>query len=208
MKLYGPPSENQHAFYKVFPKNFRVRESIGDGSCFFHSLASAITKDYDQLSRNHQRVAGLHLRQKFKDLMNEQLYHNTIASIKKKLKKRGMDALLTNIDSWDQFDKKMDNTRTWADLIIISVVGIRLNMNILFWDSVGKCLYYGVDNIDHIQKGWPTILVEWEKRSHFNLIVKQNTTKDSVVTQRQFFWAEDSAFLKKLIKQYHLYGKQ
>lgn len=199
----GPPTQNKDAFYRVFPSSFCVRPSIGDGSCFFHSLTAAITKDYDDLDTAQQTAAGRHLRDRFLDKMNEQLYCNTLTRIKRTMTKKGLEELVADADSWHKFSSKMGNYKTWADLIIISVVGLRLNLNILFWDSVGKKLYYGVDNWNNIRKGWPTVLIEWEDRSHFNLIIKREVHNDTVLTQRQFFWKTDRAFLSDLHLKYN-----
>ena len=202
MSTCGPPSKNQAAFNRVFPVAFCVRPSIGDGSCFFHSLCAAITEGYDAMTKEQQTVAGRHLRDQFLKMMNEQLYCNTLARIRRTMKEKGLEELIDAPDSWSKFKNKMGNYRTWADLVIISVVGLRLQMNIIFWDSVGKQLYYGVDNFDSIEKGWPTILIEWEDRSHFNLIVKQEVQGSLLVTQRQFFWEKDRAFLRDLQRMY------
>ena len=207
MSTCGPPSKNKDAFYRVFPATFCVRPSIGDGSCFFHSLCAAITKGYDEMSKEQQTVAGRYLRDQFLNKMNEQLYCNTLARITRTMKQKGLEELVQDADSWSKFKNKMGNYRTWADLVIISVVGLRLQMNIVFWDSVGKQLYYGVDNFDSIKRGWPTILIEWEDRSHFNLIVEQEEKGDTLVTQRQFFWNRDSAFLQDLQRMYRKENK-
>lgn len=202
----APPTQNKAAFYSVFPSNVCIRVSIGDGSCFFHSICSAITKGYDEMTKHEQTIAGRYLRDKFAKLINEQIYSNSIAKIKKELTKKNR---LSHFEpsSYTEFKKKIFNFKVWADLVMISIFALRLHYNILFWDSTSKEFYYGTDNFELArQRGDPTIIIEWQSRSHFNLIVQQKPlSKNRIKIKRQFHFdnKEDNAFLNRIEKEYN-----
>ena len=197
-------------FEKVFPptKNskFGVLNSHGDGSCFFHSVVAALTEHYDQMTKADQKRAGHRFRHAFLDLMNEQLYTNAMHRIRLDLTQKGRENLLNGSEySYNEFRERMLNFRTWADATIISSVSLLLQLNIVFFDSVGQKLYYGVDNFRRARKkGLPTILVEWQGREHFNLIVRVTQLPNNKTRiDRQFFFDRDNAFLERLEKIYN-----
>lgn len=198
-------------FEKAFPSTesskFGVLESHGDGSCFFHSVVAALTEHYDQMKPADQVRAGRTFRRAFLDLMNEQLYANAMHRIRTDLALKGSESILNGSQySYNEFRKRMLNFRTWADATIISSVALLLQLNIVFFDGVGQKLYYGVDNFRRArEKKLPTILVEWQDRSHFNLIVRvTQLPNNKTQVDRQFFFDRDSdnAFLERLERMY------
>jgi hypothetical protein len=199
-------AKNSAGFLRVFPKTatqeFGVLDTIGDGSCFFHSVTAATTENYDQLSKADQTKAGRAFRQAFLNKMNEQIYANTLQHVRQTMKAKQSDHILENYD-YMQFKQKMANFRSWADAVIISTVAALMRLNLVFFDSTSNKLYYGVDNFAKAKAhNWPTILIEWENRSHFNLIVRKTKLSKAVKIERQFHYAKDSAFLQRLESHY------
>jgi hypothetical protein len=187
------PKKNEH-FVKVFGPDFGVLRTIGDGSCFFHSICSAIFRQYDQLSRKKQQEAGHHLRLKFMSKMNQQLYHKILERLRQKQRGKHFERY-----SYDEFKQRMNNTKRWADLIVISTVSLLLKLNIIFYDQVGQTFHYGVDENKHFLEKYPTIFILWQDRSHFELIVR----KTNKLIERQFHYHKHKRLLDKIINYYN-----
>lgn len=192
-KKYFPPSKNS---------SFIVLESHGDGSCFIHSLCRALTKDYELLTNKQQLEYGREYRSKFKNIINEQEYYMILEKLKK-----GKNAALYRENEYDfvTFKKKLGNFRTWSDLIIIAVFAIKLNLNLIFYDSKLDKLYTGVNNFDQLEKNphLQTLLIEWENHNHFNLIAKCLKQPNKIVIQKQFLMKRQSD--RKLINNLKKY---
>jgi len=181
-----------------------ILPSIGDGSCMYHSIAQAIVPGYYHKSRSDQTKIGRYLRQQFKSLINEQMYANTVEVIQKEMKKNGISNQL-QVTPFSKWKHDMNNHRTWADLLQISIFGLRMRLNLVFYNSRGKQFYYGVSNFKKAeQENLPTVLIEWERLMHFNLICKQNTDEHNNTTiQRQFFYPKDKVLLNRIKTLYN-----
>ena len=196
-RFYTLDPKTNPNFEKVFGKDFGALSTIGDGSCFFHSVTSAIFPGYDQLSRSKQQEAGHQLRLKFMKKMNQQLYHKVLERLRQKQNNKSFERY-----SYETFKQKMNNTKRWADLVVISTVSLLLRLNILFYDQVGNQFYGGVDENKHYLKKYPTIFILWQDRSHFELIVRH---KNSTL-ERQFHYHKHKALLDRIINFYNKNG--
>lgn len=198
MSFYQPKDAN---FRKLFGSSFYVQDTLGDGSCLFHSIATAtFGSEYDSLTDTQKQKAGHELRLQLKDKITIQ--HFMVAQQKIKQKQQKMGIPYTEI-SYTEFQKKMGDTKVWADTLLISVLSMVLDYNVLFYDlSTTKDFYRGVDRL-HKLKTSPTIFIAWRDKSHFELIVQRlnpNTKKE--LRRRQFFWNKDKKLLNRIKHEY------
>lgn len=193
-------------FAWVFGDDFRVVDTFGRGSCFFHSLANALCEGYDWEQDTRKREAlGIKLRHSFAKYSNEQLYKeamDNVLSRLKKMRKTFGSRVPANpeVPSYRTFRDKMEKTSIWADLVLISYVAQIFNLNLLFWDESSCGFYFGVDSFNLVDAGIPTIFVNWRNHTHFELILRIDKQKNRI--ERQFFADKHPALLKRVRDEY------
>jgi len=192
-------------FASIFGPDFRVLDTFGKGSCFFHAWAAAITEGYDWIKDKKVKEAiGIELRQSVYKYANEQLYNDAVQFVKHKYEQYAKDCAhhtppSPTIPSFHTFRRNLKNTTVWADLVMISFVAYTFNFNLLFWSDDDCAFYYGCDRLD-VKNDLPTIIILWHNHVHFETVVQ--VKKDGTV-KRQFHWPQDSAFLSRIQKEYN-----
>lgn len=151
------------------PGSFGRVGTIGEGSCFFHSLCYVTNRDnYAFQSYDDQLKIAHNFRcTTFKERFTEDEY--------KKLKKTVPNYEKTYEELIEGFCKP----NVWADEIMIKFACKLLGYNILFLDFTSSNMYCNVvsqDALDAVHAeqdiNQNTILVGWVSRSHFEPIVK------------------------------------
>lgn len=194
---------NKPNFNKLFTCNsnekFIILPSHGDGSCFLHSIVRAITKNYENLSTKQQLFIGREYRKKFNTIITEQYFNFILNKLKS-----GRHAKLFEQNEYNYitFKQKFGDYKIWSDLIMISIFALRLNFNLIFYDSQNDEIYMGVENFDNLKESTPTIFIEWENHSHFNLIAKAIKIKNKIKIQTQFFINKDRQLIENFKKEF------
>lgn len=163
--------------------------TIGEGSCFFHSVAFALNRDnYSKLDDDAKKKMVYAWRKSFADSFTQQ--DHDLLRIRKK---------------YDLVKKRMEMPTEWADESIIRYVAHKLNMNIIFMDMRTKTAFCGIHNEAVLygsgDKSIPTVLVAWVNRQHFESIVRI----DGPTTLRTLFSetdAHDRSMIQHLMQTY------
>jgi hypothetical protein len=154
--------------------------TIGEGSCFFHSLCFAMNKDgYPALTESDKKKLVHAWRCKtFGDACTKEAF--------KKHSKNQTEA------AFKTFKKKLCNPTTWADETMIRFASELTDTNIVFLDLRNKETYCGLHH-DKVLHGTadpvPTIVVAWVNREHFEPIVR---IADASGTLHTMFDTDDS----------------
>ena len=150
------PSAMTGAF---FSGNRMFRHGVwDDGSCFFHSIASALNyKGYNQLSPDKRRVAGRRLRCGVWKHLNQLAWAKVWA-------RRGIDPGAVHRELADMKTMFADH-KTWADVHMILYVMDKLNINVIFFDLENESIYCGVRGYDAGRQ--QTVLIAWVGHTHF-----------------------------------------
>lgn len=195
-------------FQKIFGPEFRVVDTLGDGSCMFHALANALCPSYDWIKDRRTKTAvGLRLRDSILKYSNQSLYDAAMEQLRQRHARLARDPNvsappLPHIPPYRTFREKMSNTHEWAEITMISFCAFCFGFNLMFFSDVECNFYFGVDRLDAVEQ-LPTIFICWSQHSHFELICRVN---DDGSVDRQFFWQKDRALLDRVAKAYNEAG--
>ena len=156
-----------------------------DGSCFFHTVCSALNlaNCRNKSAEARQRI-GHQFRRSIQKQVSEENWHN----IWKRRKVQDPD-LLPKVDKVRQM---LSNTSTWADVYMIFVTMDLLDLNLIFFDATSDQIYCGVRGLD--TQNQRTVLVLWINHSHFEPIVRNGT---------DFVYTSKDPFVEQLMTRYH-----
>ena len=147
--------------------------TIGDGSCFFHSICLALDQhdlwigSYVDSSKEKRQEIAHELRRVLSEAVTEEELDTIFAEATNSLTKPTLDA----------FKKKLKNSKTWADEPIIRYTSKKLNKNIIFLNLSSNSMFCNVHHPDILKnihcktcEALETIVVAWVKHQHFELI--------------------------------------
>jgi hypothetical protein len=168
--------------------------TIGEGSCFFHSVAFAMnlpvgSQRYPDLSISEKKNFIKQWRKSFAEMLTQERFQRLKAKV-----------------PYDEFKKGLADPSKWADEPIISHVARMLNTNIMFVDMRSKKPYCGIHHdavlyrpdLDTVD----TILVAWVNRQHFEPIVRIETKSGNLRTMFCASDPTDKALLERLMNKY------
>lgn len=145
--------------------------TIGDGSCFFHSVCYAINADgYTTASRARRQQIAYKMRcafaRKFAERDYDRITAGTVTTYKKPFK---------------AVKKLMCNPKAWADEVMIKFASTILGLNIVFMNLYhgANTMYCGVHSPQalaeaqaHQKTSEPSVIIAWVNQSHFELVVR------------------------------------
>jgi hypothetical protein len=192
-------------FARLFGPDFFVVDTFGRGSCFFHAIAQALYEGYDWIEDSRAREAvGLRLRQSFVKYSNEQLYLDAMDQMRRRIahmqQLRPNAPRMPEIPSYAVFERSLGTPSVWADLVLISFIGLKFHLNLVFFDDVKCALYYGASRFDAAQDV-RTIFINWHNHRHFELIVQIDEARG--IVKRQFTYPEDAGLLERVMRSYN-----
>jgi transposase-like protein len=170
--------------------------TIGEGSCFFHSLSYALNRNgYVSLKTDEERKRHVHgwRCETFGKSFTEEAY----TRFKTDKYKKSFKTCKTN----------MCNPTAWADEMSIRHAAEVLNVNIIFMDMRKKEAYCGMHSDVVLYKpqttGVPTIIVAWVNNQHFEPIVRiEDVDTGHLHTMFHASHAKDKAMIEHLMKTY------
>lgn len=170
--------------------------TIGDGSCFFHSVCKATNRpDASGRGYNEQNEAG---RKKIALALRTELSEN----LTKKAYNEIMETLVGSSNkSYEEIKSMLLKPATWAEEIMIKWTAKYLKHNIVFL-NVGNNennMYCGVHDsstlnaVDACKKPRiPTVIVAWVDHEHFELVGRiDEINEGSHAMVKACFWPED-----------------
>jgi hypothetical protein len=191
----GNDPGNEDEFYE-FPHALVVRwfengrygriGTIGDGSCFFHSVCLATNyEDYETKTNSERKHIAHTLRRNLSDAFTEDNYNEIIETV-----------VTTQKKSYQDIKRMLSEPATWAEEIMIKWASKQLSLNVVFLnvgDNVNM-MYCGVHDkrvIESVKQcerpDIPTVIVAWVDHSHFELVARLDSVDDEYVTIRKQF---------------------
>lgn len=193
--LDGNAAANDDAVYELKPEvatrwfntgRYCRIGTIGDGSCFFHSVCKALdVKNYRECSNAERKNLIKHFRAGLSSRYNEET-HAKISGELVGQKKIVYETMKTDLAK----------TATWADEAMIRYTAMTLGCNIIFFNVGNNAnkMYCGVHDANTMQAiancGVPTactIIVAWVDHSHFELVGRIDEIGPSEVQVRVVF---------------------
>ena len=187
--------------------------TLGDGSCFFHSICLALNKNdiwhnesYVDSSIEDRKKISLELRNHLSRQIKKEDYEEIIS---KHFKKNTKEPLT----SFEDFKKKLLDSKVWADELIIRWTSKCLNLNIIFLNLMENAMFCNVHHSQIIKSlnckfdngcGGPTktIIVAWVKHQHFELIgIIENTLSNDIRARVVFTHEDAQQIMKKYFSQ-------
>lgn len=180
--------------------------TIGDGSCFFHSVCKALdVKAYRSMDSKSRRA----MIQSFRYGLSQAFTENEYNEITKSLvgtKKRDYDAMKT----------ALKEVPTWADEAMIRYVANKVKCNIVFMNfgNNENRMYCGVHQAETLNAvancgapKSPTVIVAWVDHSHFELIGRIDDVSDKQISIRCVFDpmdARDAKTIENVMRAYQV----
>jgi hypothetical protein len=191
--------------YQHFSADFRRLKQPGDGSCFFASWANAMFGDRYDATPDKNGIAHK-MRDEVANVLTEQMYESTARRVQaagRKMHREGKTPPPPPSPTYAEFQKKLRKYSTWADLIMIATVALRMHVNLYFFDEKNCTFYYGTDrnNAASRNKSMRWVFILWtDNHSHFDLIVRQKQPGGKI--QHSFTLKNDGPTLTRLRASY------
>jgi|688.fasta_scaffold12235_15 hypothetical protein len=176
----------------------------GDGSCFFHSVLTILNPhDFINLSEKEQIEIANNFRCKFSKQFSLNDFHILTQRTEEKgepIKLRGKGSVeelekqrLKKLEKeYKKAQKAFCEPKVWADETNIRIVSKLLNLNLVFVDFSKKshvyCTMHGDEALKNMEECDPlhdlqkTGIIAWIDRSHFEPIVRIDSTRTGEIT--------------------------
>jgi hypothetical protein len=178
--------------------------TIGDGSCFYHSVCRSMdTHGYGSKSHQERRAIAKALRTALSGMYTVE-DHNDIK-----------DSLVGNSKkSFQQIKDMMLDPKTWAEETMIRWASKALQLNVVFLNlgNNANTVYCGIHDSSTAElvkqnkkANVPTVVVAWIDNSHFELVVRIDAVEDDrvvVTTRFDPSNAHDAETIKNLMHNY------
>lgn len=164
---------------KTWFKNGRYGRmgTIGDGSCFFHSVCLALNRDnYKHEKTERRKEIAIKLRHELSENFTEEAYNDILKTLVTK-----------NIKTWALIKEMLAKPSTWAEEIMIKWTSKYLHINVIFLnlgDNENK-MYCGVHDTSTTEAlkachkpDMITVIVAWVSHEHFELVVRLDEIRD------------------------------
>lgn len=167
MSLYELPANITHKWF-LSGRYARIG-TIGDGSCFFHSVCLAINRDnYKDRSNKEKKDIALALRTDLSGAFTLEAYNKILKHV-----------VTDTPTPYELIKEMLLKPSTWAEEIMIKWTSKYLKCNIVFLNLNSYSMYCGVHDISTAaaikkceQPDTITIIVAWVNHEHFELIVR------------------------------------
>ena len=149
------------------PYDFVILSTIGDGSCFLHSVLLSFNEEYRRENNSKRRKIVYKLRKDLSNVLEEKedeksYYENLSRGEIKELSSTLPGLELKNM-------KKYLNSHNWLDMYYLELISNQLDIDILIYNQQSKKFYItGDEEIYH--KGRNTILINYIQDCHFETI--------------------------------------
>lgn len=153
-----PPQVHQRFFPTFRPEAVQRMGVHGDGTCFFHSLASAVNMDgYLQLSHQERQAAGHRFRCDFEARVDDKLWSKMVRQSPHNI--RAPQA---------QVKQNFCQSRVWAEETMIKATSMVMGLNIIFIDGSSNNYYCGMKGQPQCQD---TVVMLWVDHAHFEPVL-------------------------------------
>ena len=145
--------------------NFVVFDTIGDGSCFLHSVLTCFNKQYRKSDIKERQKIVDQLRRDLADVLYEKnkedktyyeiLSRGQITELSKFMKRMRQDVMSHYL-----------KTRRWLDIFYLEMISDHLNIDIIIYDEINKN-FYNTGDLEIYHKGRNTVFINYQSELHF-----------------------------------------
>lgn len=179
--------------------------TIGDGSCFFHSVCLALNREnYKYEKTDRRKEIAIKLRHELSENFTEEAYED----IRKTL-------ITKNHKTYEIIKDMLLKPSTWAEEIMIKWTSKYLNVNIIFLnlgDNENR-MYCGVHDTSTAEAvkachkpEMVTLIVAWISHEHFELVVRLDSVNENKnITIRTAFmpkYEKDLLTIQNVMRSY------
>ena len=147
------------------PHTFVIFDTIGDGSCFLHSILMCFNKQYRKSSISERQKIVDKLRTDLGDVLYEKnkdgksyyeiLSRGEITELSKFMDRMKQDVMSRYLKS-----------RRWLDIFYLEMISNHLDIDIIIYDEFDKN-FYNTGDIEAYHKGRNTIFINYQREAHF-----------------------------------------
>jgi len=177
---------------KNFCYNCYAIPTIGDGSCFIHSILQACFRNYERLNTNDRKKLSKFLRKELSCVLSEEdngeNYYNKLG--------RGEIKMIGEVVpeySLPGMKKKLDSN-SWIDISCLEHISDQLDLDIIIIDERRGDVYQTGDKETYF-KDRDTIIINYIDEVHFETIA---ISTPELVT----FFDKDSEIIRELKRRY------
>jgi len=168
---------------------FVAFDTIGDGSCFIHSVMYSFNKDYRTLDKNGRREMVAKLRSDLADVLDEKKGEKTYYERLSRGQIKELSEVLPEMKLSNM--KRFLKSRSWITMFYLELISNQLDLDIVIIDEKTKKIYKTGDKEIYF-KHRDTVLVNYIEEAHFESVgVKAG---DRVIT----LFSPDCELIQKL----------
>ena len=147
------------------PYTFMIFDTIGDGSCFLHSILMCFNKKYRKSKISERQKIVDTLRSDLGDVLYEK---NPEGKTYYEILSRGEISELSNF-----MDRLKQNnmtgylkSRRWLDIFYLEMISDHLDIDIIIYDEFDK-KFYNTGDLEIYHKGRNTVFINYQREAHF-----------------------------------------
>lgn len=146
---------------------FVVFDTIGDGSCFIHSVLFSFNKEYRDLDQDGRRKMVSKLRSDLSDVLSEKKEDKTYYERLSRGQIMELSQVLPEmkIDYMQRYLK----SRNWITMFYLELISDQLDLDIIIIDEKTKKVYQTGDK-EIYYKNRETVLVNYIEDAHFESV--------------------------------------
>lgn len=147
------------------PHTFVIFDTIGDGSCFLHSILMCFNKKYRKSNIKERQGIVDQLRRDLADVLYEKneedktyyeiLSRGEITELSKFIARMKQDVMSHYL-----------KTRRWLDIFYLEMISNHLDIDIIIYDEFDK-KFYNTGDLEIYHKGRNTIFINYQREAHF-----------------------------------------
>lgn len=147
------------------PYTFVIFDTIGDGSCFLHSVLMCFNKKYRKSKINERQQIVDKLRRDLADVLYEKnkngktyyeiLSRGEITELGKFMDRMKQDVMSHYLKS-----------RRWLDIFYLEMISDHLDIDIIIYDEFDK-KFYNTGDLEIYHRGRNTIFINYQREAHF-----------------------------------------
>lgn len=150
---------------KNLPYTFVIFDTIGDGSCFLHSILMCFNKKYRKSKISERQRIIDQLRSDLGDVLYEKnregktyyeiLSRGEISEISKFMERMKQDVMSNYLKS-----------RKWLDIFYLEMISNHLDIDIIIYDQYEE-KFYNTGDLEAYHKDRNTVIINYQKEAHF-----------------------------------------
>ena len=146
---------------------FVVFDTIGDGSCFIHSVLHSFNKEYRDLDQRGRRMMVAKLRSDLSDVLSERSGEKTYYE---KLSRGQIKELSEALPEMKlQYMQRYLKSRNWITMFYLELISDQLDIDIVIIDEKTKKVYQTGDK-EIYYKNRETVIINYIEDAHFESV--------------------------------------